>query len=128
MKRYFIGAVSIALALGLSEPTSAQQMRAGLLTCDVSGGIGLIITSQKQVSCTFEAEQAGRQEDYDGTITKYGFDLGVTGGRRDDVGGAYRHGRRSGLPRRRLDIGLNFAVGEGPNEEKLRLTAPESPA
>jgi hypothetical protein len=80
MKRYFIGAVSIALALALSEPTSAQQMRAGLLTCDVSGGIGLIITSQKQVSCTFKAEQAGRQEDYDGTITKYGLDLGVTGG------------------------------------------------
>jgi hypothetical protein len=80
MKRCFIGAVSIALALALSEPTSAQQMRAGLLTCDVSGGIGLIITSQKQVSCTFKAEQAGRQEDYDGTITKYGLDLGVTGG------------------------------------------------
>ncbi len=80
MVRYVIGVVAIVLALALAEPTAAQQIRAGLLTCDVSAGIGLIIMSQKQVSCAFKPDQPGRQEDYDGTITKYGLDLGVTGG------------------------------------------------
>src|SRR5713101_2019013 len=80
MVRYVIGVVAIVLALALAEPTAAQQIRAGLLTCDVSAGIGLIIMSQKQVSCAFKPDQPGRQEDYDGTITKYGLDLAVTGG------------------------------------------------
>src|SRR5260370_24343763 len=80
MPRYVIAAGSIVLALALAKPTAGQQIRGGLLTCDVSAGIGLIITSQKQVSCTFKPDQPGRQEDYDGTITRYGLDLGVTGG------------------------------------------------
>src|SRR5229473_7085344 len=80
MVRYVIGVVAIVLAIAFVEPAGAQQMRAGLLTCDVSAGIGLIIMSQKQVSCAFKPDQPGRQEDYDGTITKYGLDLGVTGG------------------------------------------------
>jgi hypothetical protein len=78
--RYILEAVAIVLALALAEPASAQRIRAGLLTCDVSAGIGLIITSQQQVSCAFNPDQPGRQEDYDGTISKYGLDLGVTGG------------------------------------------------
>jgi Protein of unknown function (DUF992) len=63
-----------------AEPAAAQRIRAGLLTCDVSAGIGLIITSQREVSCAFKPDQPGRQEGYDGTITKYGLDLGATGG------------------------------------------------
>jgi hypothetical protein len=63
------------------EPAAAQQVRAGLLTCDVSAGIGLIITSRKQLSCAFEPDRAGlMREDYDGSITKFGLDLGMIGG------------------------------------------------
>jgi hypothetical protein len=54
-----------------------------LLTCDVSAGLGFIVGSQKQISCVFTLDQPswpGRREDYDGTITKYGLDLGLTGG------------------------------------------------
>jgi hypothetical protein len=80
MVRYVIGVVAIMLALTSADPAAAQRIRAGILTCDVSAGIGLIITSQKQVSCAFKPDQPGRQEDYDGAITKYGLDLGVTGG------------------------------------------------
>ena len=53
------------------------------MTCNVSGGIGFIVGSQKQISCVFAPDQPSwpsRQEDYDGTITKYGLDLGITGG------------------------------------------------
>ena len=80
MMGYLSKAAGVMLVLALAEPAASQHIKAGLLTCDVSAGIGLIITSQKQVSCAFKPDQPGRQEDYDGTITKYGLDLGVTGG------------------------------------------------
>jgi hypothetical protein len=76
-----VGAAAFMLAMAVATESGAQQLRAGLLTCDVSAGIGLIITSQKQVTCTFAPEQSNIQrEDYDGTITKFGLDLGVVGG------------------------------------------------
>jgi Protein of unknown function (DUF992) len=81
MLHHVIRAVAIVLAVASAEPADAQQVRAGLLTCDVSAGIGLIITSQKQVSCVFAPDRLGiMREDYDGSITKFGLDLGVIGG------------------------------------------------
>jgi hypothetical protein len=83
MLNHVVTAVAIVLGITLAGPASAQQIRAGLLTCDVSPGIGLIIGSQKQISCEFGSDQpnwASRREDYDGSITKFGLDLGVTGG------------------------------------------------
>lgn len=69
------------LALASAQPALAQAVRAGVLTCDVSAGIGLIITSQKRLSCSFVPDNPNiAREDYDGTITKYGLDLGVVGG------------------------------------------------
>jgi hypothetical protein len=79
MLRQLIGAYAVALAMASSEPAAAQRLKAGLLTCDVSAGIGYIIGSQKDVSCTFTPEGSGRREDYDGSISKFGLDLGITG-------------------------------------------------
>jgi hypothetical protein len=80
MRKLGIGA-ALTLVIASAEPAVAQQVRTGLLTCDVSAGIGLVITSQKELSCTFAPDRAGiMREDYDGTITKYGLDLGVVGG------------------------------------------------
>src|SRR3979490_1123726 len=74
-------AMGIALAVATVEPAAAQQMRAGLLTCDVSAGLGLIITSHKQLSCVFAPDRSDiMREEYDGSITKFGLDLGITGG------------------------------------------------
>jgi hypothetical protein len=75
--------LTISLTIGFGQPAAAQQVRAGLLTCDVSAGIGMIVGSQKQIYCAFQADNPnwpGRHEDYDGSITKYGLDLGVTAG------------------------------------------------
>jgi hypothetical protein len=75
------GAVAIVLAVGSVEPAAAQQVRAGLLTCNVSAGVGLIITSQKQLSCELVPDRPGlMREDYDGSITKFGLDFGIIGG------------------------------------------------
>jgi hypothetical protein len=76
-----IGILAALMTVASAGPGAAQQVRAGLLTCDVSAGIGLIIGSQKDVSCAFAPDQpGGRREDYDGSITKFGLDLGITGG------------------------------------------------
>jgi hypothetical protein len=80
MFRQVVGTAAVALAIAYSDPAGAQRVRAGLLTCDVSAGIGLIIGSQKQVSCVFAPDQPGRQEAYTGSITKFGLDIGITGG------------------------------------------------
>jgi hypothetical protein len=82
MVRYFVVIVALGLALGTARPVAAQQVRAGVLSCDVAGGLGLVLGSQKLVSCSFTPEGEGRREDYDGSITKYGLDLGLTRGSR----------------------------------------------
>ena len=118
-----IGAVLLGLAIAAAKPAVAQQVRAGLLTCDVSAGIGLIITSQKQVSCTFAPEQSNIQrEEYDGTITKFGLDIGATTGGRmvwavfsETVGGvgalAGDYAGATGEATVALGLGANVLVG-----------------
>jgi hypothetical protein len=76
--RYLVVALALGLVIGPAGPVSAQQVRPGVLTCDVSAGMGLILGSQKLLSCRFSPEGPGRREDYDGSITKFGLDLGLT--------------------------------------------------
>ncbi|WP_420851128.1 DUF992 domain-containing protein [Rhizobium quercicola] len=52
--------------------------RLGTLSCEVAGGVGLLIGSSKTVDCTFK-QRGGRTERYTGTIGKLGIDVGVTG-------------------------------------------------
>lgn len=70
-------AMSAALAAGSAN---AQRQQVGLLSCDISAGIGLIIGSQRQVSCIFSPTDGTPREIYVGTITKFGLDLGATAG------------------------------------------------
>jgi hypothetical protein len=58
----------------------ANRTKVGTLTCDISAGIGLIITSKKDVTCMFTPSQPGPREVYTGSITKFGLDLGATAG------------------------------------------------
>src|ERR1700676_5760726 len=82
MRRAFVGALILGLAaVSLSGTTQAQRIRTGVLNCDVSAGIGLIIGSQRSVNCLFTPDQPGYpQEGYYGTISKLGLDVGVTAG------------------------------------------------
>jgi len=80
MLRYAIGAAAVAALVASAQPAAAQRIKAGVLTCDVSGGIGLILGSQRQVSCVYSPELPGPQEGYIGSFTRFGLDLGITGG------------------------------------------------
>ena len=55
-----------------------QKERVGTLSCEIEGGIGLVIGSSKAVSCEFR-QRSGDVERYTGTIGKIGLDVGVTG-------------------------------------------------
>jgi hypothetical protein len=60
--------VVVVAAVALPIPASAQANRTkvGTLTCDISGGIGLIITSKKELTCMFTPSQPGPKEVYVG--------------------------------------------------------------
>jgi hypothetical protein len=78
--RFPIIAAATALAgLAMSTPAQAQYVQAGLLVCDITGGVGVIVASTKQVACRF-VNAAGEPEVYTGAISRVGLDLGVTGG------------------------------------------------
>ncbi len=76
-------ALAIVAAVALPAPTMAQapnRTKVGTLTCDISGGIGLIITSHNDLACMFTPSQPGPREVYTGSINKFGLDLGATAG------------------------------------------------
>ncbi len=59
---------------------SRDRTKVGTLTCDISGGIGMIIASKKAVTCMFTPSAAGPREVYTGSISKFGLDVGATSG------------------------------------------------
>ncbi len=73
-----IGAVALALAIMSFAPAAQARVKAGVLSCDVSGGFGWIIGSVKTVNCVFTPDNGERREAYVGTIRKFGLDIGVT--------------------------------------------------
>jgi hypothetical protein len=80
MFRTIITSAALVLAALTGSAQAQDRIQAGSLTCDVSAGIGLIIGSQRNVSCTFTPSLPGPIEYYTGTISKLGVDLGVTAG------------------------------------------------
>jgi hypothetical protein len=82
--RALLGASAIAaVALTIQTPADAQnRARVGVLDCDVSGGIGLIIGSRKAMNCTYTPTGQGPREVYTGSIGKFGLDIGATAGGR----------------------------------------------
>jgi hypothetical protein len=75
-----IAAIALLLGAVSLEPAQAQRIKAGTLNCDISGGLGLIIGSQRTVSCLFTPDGPGRREVYHGSISRFGLDIGVTTG------------------------------------------------
>src|SRR5258708_14486954 len=74
-------AVIAALTAIVAGAAAAQERaQVGQLTCDISGGVGLIFGSQRTLNCTFSPSVPGPVEFYAGTLTKLGVDIGVTAG------------------------------------------------
>jgi len=81
MREFTKCAAAAALTAVVAAPAAAQERtQVGQLTCDISGGIGLILGSQRTLNCTFAPSVPGPVEYYAGTLTKLGVDIGVTAG------------------------------------------------
>src|SRR5258707_15171261 len=80
MFRTIITSAALVLAALSGSAQAQDRVQSGSLTCDVSAGIGLIIGSERNVSCTFTPSLPGPIEYYTGTISKLGVDIGVTPG------------------------------------------------
>lgn len=76
----FRALIGLAAAAGLlATAAQAQVVQIGTLTCEVAPGVGMVIASRKEVTCTFQ-NAAGQLETYDGAISRLGVDIGVTEG------------------------------------------------
>lgn len=74
--------LSAASFIAASTTTGSAQIstEVGVLSCDVSVGIGLIIEQKQKVACTL-SNGGGVSQKYKGSINQYGLELGeVTGG------------------------------------------------
>jgi len=83
MQKFMI--VAAVMASVLAAGTAAAQrpieyVQAGTLTCDISGGVGFIIGSQKALNCSFVPAVPAPPEFYAGVLSKLGIDIGATAG------------------------------------------------
>jgi hypothetical protein len=75
-----ISALGLAAgALALDAAAQAQGLKAGVLTCNVASGFGLIFGSSRAVNCTF-SPTGGPPQHYVGAINKFGVDIGYLQG------------------------------------------------
>jgi hypothetical protein len=85
-------ASSISVAAQIASPKPPGQppvvvitppgpsTKVGMLTCNMSPGIGFVVAGQQSLACTFMPDGPYPAENYLGDITTIGLDVGVTGG------------------------------------------------
>jgi Protein of unknown function (DUF992) len=67
-----------AMTALVATPAPAQTfVKAGTLTCDVSAGIGLILTQNQTMTCTFQPLSGAPPDQYTGRIDKFGIAIGA---------------------------------------------------
>jgi Protein of unknown function (DUF992) len=72
---------AVALATTAVLPANAQPARieVGSLNCSLSANVGLVLGSERNVNCILHSNNAP-DENYSGTLTRVGVDLGATSG------------------------------------------------
>jgi hypothetical protein len=76
---------SVAVAVGAIAFAGAAQaaphgVKVGTLSCDVESGWGFIFGSSKDLHCNFHPSRGPEGEHYEGSISKFGVDIGYTAG------------------------------------------------
>jgi hypothetical protein len=83
MRKHYRLLAGLAFTAALATPATAQQAggtKIGVLTCQTSATIGLIVGSHQRIRCSYAPDNGGPPENYAGYINRVGLDLGVTGG------------------------------------------------
>ncbi len=76
-----LAGLAALVSLGVAADARAESggVKAGVLTCNVSEGWGLIFGSSRDLKCTFSPDSK-RVENYSGKIDKFGIDIGFQKG------------------------------------------------
>jgi hypothetical protein len=77
-KRVAIGAgIGLAASLLLTPVAMAQSAtKIGTLSCDVSGGVGLLVVEKQTMTCQFKPDKSDAVTAYTGKIETFGLALG----------------------------------------------------
>lgn len=67
-------------AMLMAGSAMAAGVKVGTLNCHVSSGWGFILGSSRDLRCDFRPSHAPSGEHYEGTVTKFGVDIGYTEG------------------------------------------------
>ncbi|MEM7696115.1 MAG: DUF992 domain-containing protein [Pseudomonadota bacterium] len=122
MRTLILAFTMAAVAFAAAPASAAGTVRIGTLVCHIDGGAGFIVASRKTLTCEF-FNLTGRDEFYDGSITKIGIDAGLTAGSRlvwgvfapaSRRGGGLLEGRYFGLTAEAtpvVGLGANILVG-----------------
>ena len=82
MSASFLKTIMIVTAsIGVTFATGAvaqEKIAAGQLTCGVKGGTSFIFGSTRELRCVFNTVPGEEGERYEGSIQKYGLDVGIT--------------------------------------------------
>jgi hypothetical protein len=74
-----VGAAAVVAAAAVPADAQPRRVQVGTLACSISAGVGLVVASQRNVSCNFQPD-GGPPEAYTGTMTRIGVDVGFTTG------------------------------------------------
>ncbi|MEX0954885.1 MAG: DUF992 domain-containing protein [Rhizobiaceae bacterium] len=66
-------------AIAAETDQREQRTEFGLLECNIEGGVGFIVGSSKDMTCTFSSADGRPEQRFVGTVKKFGLDVGVTG-------------------------------------------------
>jgi hypothetical protein len=70
--------VSALLAVLAPGAASAQSLKAGVLQCHLSGGVGMILMMNQSLDCVFKSNSGARSH-YIGRLTNVGANIGISG-------------------------------------------------
>ena len=87
--------------------TASWGTKVGVLTCNTSASLGLLVGSHQKLKCSFKPDSGGTPENYVGHVNRLGLDVGVKAGGAMAWGvfaptNGYHHGALAGKYRRRL--------------------------
>jgi hypothetical protein len=80
MKQLNLLAAAGLVLLSVMPATAQSGTKAGLLSCNMSPTIGLIVGSHQRIHCRFTPDAGGAPENYSGSITRIGLDVGFRAG------------------------------------------------
>ncbi|QFY64100.1 DUF992 domain-containing protein (plasmid) [Rhizobium grahamii] len=101
-------------------PVTAEMAKIGILSCDVSKGVGEILARKQSLACQFKPD-GGASENYTGSIDEYGVELGKIdqGHLVWGVASASRGVSPGALAGRYVGVGAEAAVGVGAGANAL---------